>query len=102
VSEVSKLVLVRTYALPAPIHRFGLPGYHLSIRWYIYKSYVSQPSRVDEVIYKTDVQRVIGVLDDGIRTVSDRVATNSERMYKRRHTHTDEEYGTSCEKQHTR
>jgi len=30
-------------------------------------------------------------------------AYNKEpRMYKRRHTHTDEEYGTSCEKQHTR
>ena len=25
-----------------------------------------------------------------------------KRMYKGRHTHTDEEYGTSCEKQHTR
>ena len=25
-----------------------------------------------------------------------------KRIYKRRHTHTDEEYDTSCEKQHTR
>ena len=47
----------------------------------------------------TNKEKQVGVTQN-LREHSDQLW--AVRMYKRRHTHTDEEYGTSCEKQHTR